>query len=273
MVDQAIRDQLNRIESTGNTVRAQAQQTGDRLSRLSQRLKLPEIINGLTLFLVLHNAIMLSGNVVQTIGDGISLGLSAIGFKDEDGNAYDINTILGKEVKELLISLVGQEAWNNANAAWTRANRVYQAGMNVIYSLNSIVDSTRAIVEIVGENTGKIGNALKRAGVVFDNSYGWMQEKLDVFSVGNARWERMFRTIDRADDVASSFSSTMGEVVSIQQNVQELKDNRAELNSALKDVGYGTKPQSQPIKDQEQTTKDTSQAPTTLDDPKVGAEA
>lgn len=57
-------------------------------------MKLPQIVNTLRLIVTLHNAAMLSSSLAQTLGSILSSGFAAVGIKDEDGNAFDVNSDL-----------------------------------------------------------------------------------------------------------------------------------------------------------------------------------
>ncbi|GET44218.1 hypothetical protein MiSe_90440 [Microseira wollei NIES-4236] len=50
-----------------------------------------------------------------------------------------------------------------------KLNNIFPAAANVINSIPTIIESTRSIMELGSQMTGKIGNALRAAGVVFEN--------------------------------------------------------------------------------------------------------
>ncbi|MGF1535366.1 MAG: hypothetical protein ACFB4J_02610, partial [Elainellaceae cyanobacterium] len=211
-----------------------------------------------------------SSNIVQTLFSGITNILQFAGISDPEGNPIDVGQIASNFLQGMAERLFGVERLEGMKQAWVSYSRIYQSAMNVLYGVQAIVDSTRFLVEMVGENVGKIGNALKRSGSVMQNSFGWMQERLDRFSVGHQRWERMFSRLDQVENVAASMEMVTGEVVSIQQTTQQLRDDREQLKRDLETVGFGVAPESQPVADAEREAKLDSEAPLNLEDPQVG---
>lgn len=267
-MDPAIRSQLSRIEQGVGQNRNLIQQgndaakngfekTQERFNKLSERLKLPEIINALTLIVTLHNAAMLSQALVQTLGEILSTGLAIIGLKDEEGQPFDVNAILGKQVKDFIISIVSQQVWNNAVARWNAASRVYQAAANVASTVQSIGNSTQAIMEFAAENTGKIGNALKRFRIVGENSYSWMPEQV----TPQYAW---MQRLENLQDAASGVSGVVGEVASIQEQLNQLKEQRAEVKKSLEnaETAFGT--DNKPAKARAEQEESESTAPETV---------
>ncbi len=60
------------------------------------------------------------------------------------------------------------------SVAWKKANRIYQSAANIVNSVNSMIDSVRNVNEFIAENTGRIGNALKKFQVVSPNAFKWI---------------------------------------------------------------------------------------------------
>ena len=216
------------------------------LGRMSRRFKLPEVLNAIALIVALHNAAMLSKSLAVTLGNVVSQGLSLIGLKDEEGNAHDVNDIIGDAVENLMVSLLGEKVWNDTQETWKKANRVYQSAANILSSVQSMIDATRSITEWTGENLGKIGNALKRGGVVAENAYKWLPEQM---SAANSRQRSLdnFRDgIGKLDDSVSAFGSVISEVKSIQEEVGELAQNKQKFEQDLKDLGAKDRDDNEP---------------------------
>ena len=73
--------------------------------------------------------------------------------------------------------MIGDEAFDDTADFIKRGSRIYQTGANVAYTITSFVDITKSLLELIVDNTGKIGNALREAGVVLENSYEIMPEQ------------------------------------------------------------------------------------------------
>lgn len=106
----------------------------------------------------------------------------------------------------------------------------------VIWTVRSIQDSSLDLMEWVGENTGKIGNALKRFGVVGDRSYPWMAESAQARARGRARFDKLTNTLENAEDRLSSYTVATSNILEVQQETQELGENWQSFKTSLSDI-------------------------------------
>lgn len=235
---------------------------------------LDKVINLLTLITVLHNASMISRDIGETLGYVVSNALAAIGVKDEDGNALDINNIIGSSVTDFIKSVVGEDVYDDTRTAWQKANRVLQAGSNIVWTLRSINDTTQDVLEWTAENTGKIGNALKKYGVVGDRAYPWMSERVKAQDFYRRRFSRVFDGLESAENTASSLAVVTSDVREIQEEISELGDARTRFTDAVSAFGPEdtpgldpnsqlptSAPENQPIADAEEAAENVSQSP------------
>jgi hypothetical protein len=210
-----------------------------RLDKWARWFRLPMLLDALSFILLLHNAAMLSSNVVQTVGEIINTGLQIIGLKDPDGGGFDSFDVVGKQVDQFMSSILGQENWTKTKTTWKKLNNIYQAAANVINSMQSIIDSARSIMELGAEMTGKIGNALRKAGVVFENAFNLFTEQINAATARQTKLNGMIQGIQGIDDAASSLSSAVSEVKSIQDTVIEMREQRQKFNEAVNELVTG----------------------------------
>jgi hypothetical protein len=192
----------------------------------SRWLHLDRILNVLTWVNTTHNAYMLSsslGNTLFSIVDNIG----DIFFKNQDGNDIDTRSIIGTSIDNFAKSAFGVEEWNGIKTTWKKWNRIYQAGANIINSVRSITDSIRNVGEWTAENTGRIGNALKKFGVVGGDAFKWMPENVNAQSIWIKRLERL-------EDAASGIEMITGEVLSTTENLNEIQKQTEEFKKGLK---------------------------------------
>ncbi|MEM9507535.1 MAG: hypothetical protein AAGA16_07570 [Cyanobacteria bacterium P01_E01_bin.35] len=198
-----------------------------------------KIMNGITTALVVHNAIMLSGNLAQTVGEAASVTLSAIGIKDEEGNPFDIGSIVQAKTDEILTNFLGTEEYEALTRRIAAANRVYQASANVLDTTHALFDSARTITELTASNTGKIGNALRDAGVVYEDAYDEMIEKVNPQNAAMRRLDRFRDGLESVEQGVSTVSSISSEVVETRENWQQLKDEKeawkTEVDTAIQE--------------------------------------
>ena len=188
--------------------------------------------NALTLLIVLHNAAMLSRNIVDTLGDTLATGLELMGIKDEEGNRIDINQILGKRADDFMKSLLGETVWFNTKQSWVLANRALQAATNITSTLASIMDSSLEVGLWTAEQVAKIGNGLKADGVVERFRWPDMPETVP-------RGYSLLNKLEGLDDAASSVNMVVSELKSVQEEATDLVEQRDEFKKAVSDAQEG----------------------------------
>jgi hypothetical protein len=147
---------------------------GGKLTRFSQWLQLDRALNLLTFAATVHNAFQLSNDIAVTLGSALSNVLQLIGIKNDDGSALDIGQIINSTVENLVKGIVGAENYQQMSQAFAKANRIYQASTNVLNSFLNLSQTILQASELIAAYTGRIGNALKKGGVILENAYGWM---------------------------------------------------------------------------------------------------
>ncbi|WP_414546358.1 hypothetical protein, partial [Nostoc sp. CCY0012] len=121
-----------------------------------------------------HNAVQLSNDIGQTLGQALANVLTLIGIKDDKGQPLNVSQIIGNTVENVIKGIVGTENYTSLTTAWAKANRIYQATSNVLNSFLNLSQTILQASELIAAYTGRIGNALKKGGVILENAYGWM---------------------------------------------------------------------------------------------------
>ncbi len=185
-----------------------------------------KIMAGITTALTIHNAMMLSSNLGQTIAEAGNITLSAIGIKDEEGNPFDIGAIVQGKTTEILTNFLGAENYAALTTRIAKINRIYQASVNVLDTTYALFDSARSVQELTASYTGKIGNALKEAGQVYEDAYEEMLETVNPQSAAMRKLETFRNGIDNVEQVVSTVSQISSEVVETRENFQQLKTEK-----------------------------------------------
>ena len=238
------------------------------MQRAWKATHLDKALNAINTLLLLHNAALLSRNLVETLSELTSQALSVIGIKDENDNPIDIHGILGDRLEGLARNVLGNEVYEGVAETWHKASRVTSAAANIIWSVRSIADSTQEIAEWTAENTGKIGNALKRFRIVPQNAYGWMSENVNAQSGIRRKFTKVRDGIDSLDDAASSLSGALGEVQSVQDEFGEWDDNQKRFTDELKTLVPKEREDNQPELELAEERETDSQSPNSLADTK-----
>lgn len=232
-------------------VRGQADGLRGRFKKVLDRLQIVRIMNLMSTVASLHNAAMLSRNLGQTLGDATSSIITAIGrvtgvMSPEE--SIDVNQLVGEAFNDLMKSALGEEVWTGTKASWNRANRILTAASSIVYSLRGMADSARSIAEFTANNTGRIGNALKKWGVVGENAYPWMSTNVTARTAFQAKMDKFREGVDSLDDAASSLSSVAGESISIQDEAIQIKEQWKTLDKSVKEAEGKIPPDNDPTK-------------------------
>jgi hypothetical protein len=182
-----------------------------------------------------HNGIMLSRNLGETIGSTIDISLQALGLQlqDIDGNQIGFTELIGNTLTQISTNAIGLENTIALRNKLAFANRIYQSSMNAIYNIQSVMDSTKNIAETTAQYTGLIGNALKRSGAVMDSCYNWMNTDFSFIGQHQQKWQKLYTAIEDTENAVSAMGAVASEVISIKDTVRELAVNRKELEAYM----------------------------------------
>ena len=187
--------------------------------------RMDKVLNLLTFIGVMHNVSMLSRDVGETFLQLVSQALQAVGIRDEEDNLIDVEEVVGDSIEMLLRRVFGNAIYEGVGEAWNKANRIISSASAIIWTVRSIADSSLDLMEWIGENTGRIGNALKRWGVVGERSYPWMSESAQAQSRFRNRFSKVTDALENAEDRISVFTQATSNVIEIQEESAELGEN------------------------------------------------
>lgn len=188
-----------------------------------------KVLNGITTALVVHNAVMLSANLGQTIGDVASVAMNAIGIRDEEDNPIDVNGAVRSKFNAMVVRFIGEEKYAALTQKLASSMRIYQSTANVLDTARSMFDSTHSILELTTEYTGQIGNALREAGVVYEDAYDEMVEVVNPHSKALTKVAKFEEALDTVEDAFDSIGNVASDVVDIQESYKQLTDEKQEF--------------------------------------------
>jgi hypothetical protein len=188
-----------------------------------------------TFAMTLHNALMLSQGIGDTVGaivDNI-LNLTNLSFKNSEGNTVGASEVIGANFRNFMVNLVGVENYTTLSQTFAQANRIYQAGMNIVNNVQSMLDSAASVAQSSGINIAKIGNALRDNHVVSPREYEHMDDTPEGNrAVKKSRFDQLTTLISDADSSLQNLSNITGNVVSIKDSVKQSKDDIKAFNDA-----------------------------------------
>lgn len=121
-----------------------------------------------------------------------------------------------------------------------------------------MMDSVRNVSEFIAENTGRIGNSLKKFGVVGENAFRWMPEQVNAQSAWVQR-------LQNAQEVASGLEMISSEVLSITENFNEIQQQTEEFKKSITDSPKKEDADNKAVKESGDASKTASPAPTLAD--------
>ncbi|MHC5735082.1 collagen-like triple helix repeat-containing protein [Nostoc sp.] len=197
------------------------------MTSIAQNTYVEKALQILTFATTLHNALMLTNNLGQTLGSIINTVLGLVLPKGIDGTPLDINSILGKATTSLIQEAIGEDNYTKLSQEWALANRIYQASANVF---NAITNATSVLVnglEVIGSHVAKIGNALKYWGVLGQKAYEWFHPNPNFHN-------KYFTFLNNAETAANTIQAVVQVPVSIVDAKNQIDSANAEFQSAIK---------------------------------------
>jgi hypothetical protein len=245
---------IERIDGLTKGISATVGAIQEKLGKFARWARLGQLVNVLTFITTIHNAYMLSNSLGQTFLSMVSNGLAVFGIKDDEGQAYDLSSLINKGVEETVKGVIGDANYTTMSTEFKKANRIYQASANLLFSIQSMRFSIMSALETIGSWNARIGNALRKWGGVGESAYGWMNP--------SPNFDNKFtQAIQTAEEVVSQVDSVASEVLSAQETVTQIVTQKDELANSL---GLGTeKPltENKPEKDKATASKAVSVSP------------
>lgn len=192
-------------------------------------LQIDRVTNLITLWVTIHNATMLSAQVGDTLLSVVENGLTIFGVKDADGSAIDINTIIGKQVEEIVKDAIGADNYTEMVLQWKRASTIYRSAANVANSVSGLTNSVINGLEVVGSQNAKIGNALRLGGQLEENAYQWFNPNPN-FKTGG-----FFDKANNLDEAANFLLQVSQVPIDITQAATEFNNSTAALKTNLQE--------------------------------------
>lgn len=202
---------------------------GQKLVRIGNMLKLPQILSIANFAVSTHNALMLSRDIGDTLGSVIDTAIRLVVPKDSELAGINVSEIIGREFRELLVNIVGVENFAELSVNFAKANRIYQAGSNLLWSIQSINDNSLMVGTAIFENVSLIGNALKKARTINDNAFDWMSPNMSA----QFRWQKRLENLDEAAGFLLLISSGL---LGVKESIEESVENKKELDKAIADA-------------------------------------
>ena len=194
--------------------------------------KLDKVLNLLNTTLALHNALMLSRNLGQTLGDVVTQALQFLNIKDGEDNPIDVNEVIGSTVNNWITNLIGVETYANIQQTWTSLNRIMVAAQGVVFAVQGIKFAVLEAIETVGSWTAKIGNNMLIQGLFEEKSFPWMDENVNFRNPFN----RFIEKINTTEEVIGQVNNLVSSGIEAQENFNQLFEQVGETGEATEEL-------------------------------------
>lgn len=194
--------------------------------------RMDKVLNLLNTVLALHNALMLSRNLGQTLGDVVTQALSFLNIKDAEDNPIDVNEVIGSTVNTWITNLVGAETYTNIQQTWTSLNRIMVAAQGVVFAVQGIKFAVLEAIETVGSWTAKIGNNMMIQGLFEERSFPWMDENVNFRNPFGKFIER----INTTEEIVGQVNNLVSSGIEAQENFNQLFEQIGETGSATQEL-------------------------------------
>lgn len=204
----------------------------DKFNKLWEYTKMDRVLNVITTAAVIHNSAMLSRNLLVSLVDTVGETLALIGLKDPDGNAYNIGEIISNGAESLIVSIVGQEYFEELSDKWHKSNRIISAAAGVVMALRSVQWAIAEGIETIGTWIARIGNGLEDEGVVSDRKWPWMNERQ--VNIGKfAGLEKFNNGLETAEEITENIYMTVAAGEEIKESVTLARESTNTFNEVL----------------------------------------
>ena len=122
----------------------------------------------------------------------------------------------------------------------------------------NLFDSAHSVAEIGIEHTGQIGNALRDAGVVAEDAYGHMIEKVSPQNKALRQIAKFREGADLVEDALNTVSSVSSEVIEIQDNFEQLREDKQDLVNEISLVKEEKELEREEVKEESRVRTDIS---------------
>jgi hypothetical protein len=202
---------------------------------LDVNAKVEAVKSTITLALTLHNALMLSQSLGQTLGVILDNVLNVFGntFRSTDGSQISASTYLGATVQDWIINVIGAANYVQLSETLATANRIYQSGMNILNTVQTMLDSANAVAQATGIKLSVWMNAAKDDGVVSPKAYKYQDES----ALGNsasplARFTALTTTISDSDSKAQNLVTITAAPIQVKDSIKQSKEDIKAFNDA-----------------------------------------
>lgn len=242
------------IGGINDNIKKGFEESKEKFKKLGSMIDVGRIIDVITLIGVMHNAAMLSRSLFETlfqvVDNGIDAALNAFNVKGLEDEGVDSRKALTETFDNIGKQIFGVQTWTQLKAKWAAANRIVSTGSTLLWSVRDLMDNTQNLAEIAAENSAKVGNALRRAGQVFDTG-AWFPENYNHRTVLHRKITNLNTFLANSTNLAQVFEELTSTTIEIQENLNEINENNEKFQKSLKEGEKTIREDNKPVKKEE----------------------
>lgn len=208
-------------------------------------------INAINNSLLLHNAMLLSQNINETIPKIQNFSLQNIAPTDYQENPLDLSGKITDILTPFPDSTSNLDNPLSLQSILTTYNQTIQSTYGTIFALENVKTSTLQGLKTLGNYTTTLGNLLQIQGVLESNSYPWMWENFNLETALNGFIGKYSVSQSLIDDISSlsiqglpiieNANQTIAEnqeFISIDAQIEQLKADYTQERQQLETEEY-----------------------------------
>lgn len=264
---------LNAVQGTVNIIRGTTEATLKTISHSKHGLaamqeyaktawkvtRADKVMAGVSMVMSVHNGMMLSNNLLGTVSEATNMTLNALNIRTEEGDPINLGAMVNSKITRVLKGVIGEAEYAAITARIAKANRIYQASINLLDTTYSLFDSARTVAELTAENTGKIGNALREAGVVYEDAYNEFVEEVESQNRKLRGFGKLGKSLEGIQEGVSTATEIVSEVVELKDIVGEVRSEKQALAEEINEATEKAKTEKDEAKEEVQVTADISE--------------
>ena len=216
----------------GQVILEMATNTNQFVKKAWSTTKMDKVLNVLNTILAFHNALMLSRNLGQTLGDVASQALQFLKIKDSEDNFIDVNEVVGTTIDSWITNIIGAQTYATIQQSWTSLNRIMVAAQGVVFAVQGVKNAVLEGLETVGNWTAKIGNNMMVQGLLEERSFPWMNENVNFRNPFN----KFLQKIDTTEEIVGQVNNLVSSGIEAQENFNQIFEQSSEVKTASQEL-------------------------------------
>ncbi len=215
---------------------------GGFLGRLNTSLGVDRVINLVTTAGVIHNCMMLSSSISDTLFSTLDnvFAIPSL-IKNPDGETVDTRETFTKYLDGMFAGIFGTTEWIAIKNQWKAYSTIYNTGSQVFGNIRDIFDETSQIQEVTRNWVAELGNGLQDEGVIGEDNWNVKDPTKQIKGKYFARLQRIAEGLEQVENVAEDLEQITSSARNIVETANEIKENTTAISTAVSEANKAAK--------------------------------